>query len=192
MKLLFRSGIEKNPGPGGQSDDPSLAPASLASPPSKHTTVTAGIAAAFQAGGHKRRRGRPKSAGGETLDTENNLEGNHSCKCGKIFTRRRNFMQHMQRCQPLTTRTVTTESTKRRKLEPKTPTVPQANSSSEPPANSSSEPTGPVYTQDKEALKLLMTCKCMMILGVKELSLISEKQTLVHHENRRIGTLGRP
>ena len=173
-----------------------------------HTTVRAGIAAAFQAGGHKRRRGRPKSAGRETLDTENNLEGNHSCECGKIFTRRRNLMQHKQRCQPLTTITVTPESTKRRKLEPKTPTVPQANSfseppanssseppansSSKPPANSSSEPAGPVYTQDKEALKLLMTCKCMMILGVKELSLISEKQTLVHHENRRTGTLGQP
>ena len=147
--LLFRSGIEKNPGP--KNDIPG--------------SVKAGIAAAFSAGSKK--RGRPKSAGGESSEqprpcqpNSENDEGSLLCECGKIFDRRRNFVQHQDRCPLLTKRAVTPECSKRRRAYPPAAPPPPAPPT---PAPTTAQPplTLPVtvYKQDDETVKLIKKCK---------------------------------
>lgn len=100
MLLLFRSGVETNPGP----------------PPKSSAPIQKGIEAAFLAGS-KKKRGRPKSADGEVHDKINDRIGEYMCECGKKFPRKRNLDQHQLRCPNLTARSVSPEEFKRRKIE---------------------------------------------------------------------------
>lgn len=135
MLLLFRSGVEINPGPG---------------------PVQAGIEAAFAAGSRKK-RGRPKSVGADTSGCRSDSEHlrQYVCDCGKTFSNKRNLVQHQDRCPILTKRAVTPVCSKRNKTNPSICVLTCCK-----PAQPPKQPI-PVtlYSQNDDMLKLISSCK---------------------------------